>query len=541
MLPTVYQSRSAISIYDAQFSGLSGSRKSIPTETISDIISALQSFVKTCQAFKVPHENIRILATEATRTAPNSVEFREQIKAVTGLGVELLSKEDEGRIGALGIASSFPAPLKGVVLDLGGGSVQISWVNMAVSGELQRSKSTVSMPFGAAAMMGRLNSGTKASDLSQEIESAFRNALQELDLPNDIHDPAADGITLYLSGGGFRGWGYTLMERHTIQLYPIPIINGFGISADAFHPQGVLAREFAHQDAQSTSEQRISNPITDDEFRISARRASQAPAVALLIDSLLTVLPKVSTVYFAQGGVREGSLYSLLPADLQSQHPLIAATQPFALPGAERLAEIIQNSIPQSSTTRLPSFLDLAYSRKAFTTALANLLAYHGSCPKDIRASAALRSTTTGILAATHGLTHESRAWLALALLGRWGASREDLPKTDTQFYDGLSMLIGAEAAWWAGYVGRVAGIVGAAFPAGCSEGNDINQLKCSAGWDDTGKRSVISLSADFDEDENVRKALKLLVKWGKKKKWSARLVQGYKVIVSGINEESSD
>ena len=469
------------------------------------------------------------------------MEFREQIKAVTGLGVELLSKEDEGRIGALGIASSFPAPLKGIVLDLGGGSVQISWLKLAMGGDLQRSKSAMSMPFGAAAMMGRLVSGTKAAELSNEIKSAFQNALQELDLPNDILDPMANGITLYLSGGGFRGWGYALMERHTIKPYPIPIINGFGISADAFSPQSVLGQDLAHQDAQAFPEQRISTPITDDEFRISARRASQAPAVALLINSLLTVLPKVSTIYFAQGGVREGSLYSLLPADIQSQHPLVAATQPFAAPGAERLAEIIQNSIPQSATTNLPPFLDLAYSRKAFTTALANLLTHHGSCPKDIRPSAALRSTTTGILAATHGLTHESRAWLALALLGRWAASREDLPKTDTQFYDGLSMLVGAEAAWWAGYIGRFAGVVGAAFPAGYGEENDIRPSKCSAEWDDKGKKSVILLSAEFDGDENVRKALKQLVKWGKKKKWGARLVQGYKVVISGMNDENSD
>jgi retrograde regulation protein 2 len=55
----------------------------------------------------VPGNSIRIIATEATRTAINSAEFRKEIKEATGLTVEMLPKEDEGKVGALGIASSF--------------------------------------------------------------------------------------------------------------------------------------------------------------------------------------------------------------------------------------------------------------------------------------------------------------------------------------------------------------------------------------------------------------------------------------------------
>jgi retrograde regulation protein 2 len=67
----------------------------------------------------VPETNIRVLATEATRTATNSEDYRQQIKRATGWDVDMLPKEIEGRIGALGIASSF-AEVDGLVMDLGG-------------------------------------------------------------------------------------------------------------------------------------------------------------------------------------------------------------------------------------------------------------------------------------------------------------------------------------------------------------------------------------------------------------------------------------
>lgn len=67
----------------------------------------------------MPSDKIRILATEATRTATNSVDFRQQIKNATGWEVDMLPKEVEGRIGALGVASSF-SNVEGLVMDLGG-------------------------------------------------------------------------------------------------------------------------------------------------------------------------------------------------------------------------------------------------------------------------------------------------------------------------------------------------------------------------------------------------------------------------------------
>lgn len=121
-LPTVFQDRAAISLYDAQYQ--SGDKGPIPQDVIDNVLAALARFKVACADFGVAKDKIRILATEATRTAVNSVDFRQQIKDATGWDVDMLPKEMEGRIGALGVASSF-SDVEGLVMDLGGACLAI--------------------------------------------------------------------------------------------------------------------------------------------------------------------------------------------------------------------------------------------------------------------------------------------------------------------------------------------------------------------------------------------------------------------------------
>lgn len=116
-----------MSLYDAQYqAGPKGERGPIPQETIAEIIPALEGFKQTSIDFGVPQrtENVRILATEATRTAVNADEYISKIESALGepWKVTLLKKEDEGRVGALGVVSSVggSSGLEGLVMDLGG-------------------------------------------------------------------------------------------------------------------------------------------------------------------------------------------------------------------------------------------------------------------------------------------------------------------------------------------------------------------------------------------------------------------------------------
>src|ERR1700743_236716 len=117
---------------------------------------------------------------------------------------------------------------------------------IAKDGHVQTSsKGSISFPYGAAAMTRQLADLSISSPdqkeyhkshspiksprevLAENMKAQFRQAYEDLDLPDSLrHHAKHGGLTLYLSGGGFRGWGYLLMAQHRVSPYPIPIING---------------------------------------------------------------------------------------------------------------------------------------------------------------------------------------------------------------------------------------------------------------------------------------------------------------------------
>ena len=115
-MPTIFQDRSGISLYDVQHT--TGTKAPIPSTVIEDILAALLRFRSVCKDFSVSDSNIRIVATEATRNALNRDDLLREIKARTGWDVKLLAKEEEGRLGAMGIASS-AAHVEGICIDVG--------------------------------------------------------------------------------------------------------------------------------------------------------------------------------------------------------------------------------------------------------------------------------------------------------------------------------------------------------------------------------------------------------------------------------------
>lgn len=432
--PTVYQNRCGISLYDAQ--NAAGNKVPIPSNVIDDVLAVLLRFKRTCKDFDVQDKQIRLVATEATRNAINREDLLGQIEKSTGWKVELLTKEEEGRFGAMGIASSIDH-IDGICMDMGGGSVQMTWMVKKPNGEVDISPvGSVSFPYGAAALMSTLSEvdGQKEASVQDEIASRFQRGLDDIQIPPGLRDEALrkGGYTLYLSGGGFRGRGYILMSNEDMQPYPVPIINCYRVGATRF---------FSNLEEP---------PASASAFRVSSRRASQVPAVLLVIKALAQAEVPISQVIFTQGGVREGLLYSGLPPSIRAQSPLIASTLPHAPRSTAPLTSFLRDAVPDMVTTEM-------------LTSTVNLLYFHGSMPKDIRAAAALRSTTTGVLAGAHGLSHQDRGILALILCERWGA---DLSEADIPLYDGLQILTG-HLTWWTKYVGRVAKGIANLFPAG--------------------------------------------------------------------------
>ena len=428
-MPTIYQDRSGISLYDAQYS--TGKKAPIPFTVIQEVLAALIRFKSSCHDFGVLDSNIRVVATEATRNATNRDDLLGTIKQKTGWTVQLLAKEEEGRLGAMGIASSVD-DLKGICMDMGGGSVQLTWVVKRPTGDIEMGPS-VSFPYGAAALLAELSTREQVG-LQEEVCMRLQNAIEkELGIPQWLWEEAKcnNGFNVYLSGGGFRGWGQLLMSRARTQPYPIPIINGYRVSKVEFFPN-------------------ISTPLDGSKsHRISTRRASQVPAVQLLLGAMEKAQLPVSHATFAQGGVREGLLYEGLPPPIRAENALVAATRPYAPPSATAFYQLLDCFTLVTAPLRIATI---------------NLLYTHGPITKDIRAAAALRSTTTGILASANGLDHIERGMLALILCERWDA---DLPDTDTGLLNSMIEVCGPYPSWCAAFMGRLAKGIASLYPAG--------------------------------------------------------------------------
>ena len=488
--PTIYQDRCGISLYDAQHA--TGVKAPIPSAVIEQVLAALLQFKRTCQDFQVADSNIRLVATEATRNAVNREDLLGQIMERTGWKVELLRKEEEGRLGAMGIASSINH-MGGICMDMGGGSVQMTWVIKTLNGDIDMSPvGSVSFPYGAAALMSTLSkvSVQKEAALRDEIASKLQTGLEDIQIPSSLRNEALqnDGYTLYLSGGGFRGRGYVLMSTEDIQPYPIPIINCYSVGGPRFF---------------SNLEESTADPSA---FRVSSRRASQVPAVQLVIKALSQAAIPISKVIFTQGGVREGLLYSALPPSIRAQSPVVASTLPYAPKSAAVLQALLRNAVPSDSVENelLISTINMCY--------------FHGSLPKDIRAAAALRSTTTGVLAGAHGLSHRDRSILGLILCERWAA---DLSEADTLLYDSLEKLVG-HLAWWTRYIGRVAEGIANLFPAGVVR-DDEATVGVESGVSSTKDIGYCWLKVSVPREDlvgTVNNLAESLTKLGKKKHW---------------------
>lgn len=520
ILPTVYVYRVGISLYDAQFDPSTGKRIPIPKDVIEAITESLLRFKTICSEFFVHADNIRILATEATRTAINSSEFRTHIKHRTGLTVELLAKEEEGHVGAMGIASSF-SNIRGLVMDLGGGSAQVTWI-ISEKGNIRTSpKIAISFPYGAAALTKRLADCDSSDDpegarkaFRDEIRNNFQNAFLDLEVPEELvkEAQAQGGFHVYLSGGGFRGWGYLLLSlaQKAGQHYPISIINGFKVSGDEIRDTARLKEVAA--DAKKI-------------FRVSDRRRYQVPSVAFLINAIVgSIQPQVAVARFCQGGVREGIFFKDLSPEIRAQDPLTVATMPYARSSALEFATLLLKAIPPNSKKRSsPSTMDAD-----LVQAYCNLLYVHTHLNKEAASVAALYCSSTGLLASAHGISHSARARLAVMLDDRYEG---ELPPREEKFKAALCELLTTEEVWWCKYVGCVGWLIGIVYPAGVIGMEP--RLGLSARWSDClgkqGNKSGIELTVsvpkhgtdNMTEAAEMRGDIKKLEKIGKKKSWS--------------------
>ncbi|HSH01599.1 MAG TPA: Ppx/GppA phosphatase family protein [Anaerolineae bacterium] len=88
-------------------------------------LATMRLFKRFCAGYGV--DTILATATSAVREAPNGPAFVRQVKEETGITLQVLTGEQEAYYGVLGVLNEIPMET-GYILDIGGGSAQISEV-----------------------------------------------------------------------------------------------------------------------------------------------------------------------------------------------------------------------------------------------------------------------------------------------------------------------------------------------------------------------------------------------------------------------------
>lgn len=414
-------------------------------------------FKSIADDYGVPPEQVSVFATEAMRKAANAASMLQAIQVSSGLGVQILAPAVETLFGAMGARSGF-AEVNGLFLDLGGGSVQMTYMNSAREGyEVAAAQSGESLPFGAARLIKILESGGEEaqvaakSDLHAGMGGAFSKLQQKFpDLRDLVAQSGSGGIDVYLCGGGFRGYGSMLMHNDPIHPYPIPAVGAYTVNGTFFK--------------QTHAMNKVNKEYEGKIYGMSKRRRQQFPAILTVVESLIATVHGIRTVTFCSGGNREGALLMKFPREMREVKPLSL----LHLPGGQE-SDVVTASVIATIMSTIPKDFDTSKIATVFTLGLGSLFAgriwARFGEPSEANAAYELHRAITEQPSAP-GLTHLARAILGLTLCARWGSN---LGPVDQKLHKSLRELACAEsleATFWADYFGAVASVLTTICPA---------------------------------------------------------------------------
>lgn len=235
---------------------------------------------------------IEAVATAAVREAANGAAFVKAAEQELGAPIRIISGADEGFLSAEGVLSGIP-DAKGVVGDLGGGSLELCPVSAGTAGK------AATLPLGPFRLLDE--SGAQPRTAS-EIAAA---ALQKLDWLG-----AYEGQRLYAVGGAWRNFARLHMARSR---YPLHILHHYTIDraeAEAF--AGFISGQ------SRRSLERIA--------AVPRRRIELMPYASAVLEAVLKAL-KPQEVVISAYGLREGLLFGKLSKADRVRDPLLEAAR----------------------------------------------------------------------------------------------------------------------------------------------------------------------------------------------------------------------
>jgi exopolyphosphatase/guanosine-5'-triphosphate,3'-diphosphate pyrophosphatase len=335
----------------------------------------------TALAKQMPVERFKMVATAAVRDAADGPDFAKEVQRRFGFPVDVLSGEEEARLGAMGILGGVK-DADGLFGDLGGGSLDLVLLE---NGQFKKS---ATVPLGHLRL---------AEDSGGSMSAALKLADKAFGAIDWLRDAA--GHNFYAVGGACRSLARIHIEQTD---YPLHVLDYLTIPAK---PALDLTKLIAGQSPASL--ERMSS--------VARRRADTLPFASLAINRLLEIT-KAKALVFSGFGLREGLFFEQLPPNLRRGDPLVSVCEGFAQRGgrfAVHGEEIYNWMIPVLAD------LDEADHRLVLSAALLSDIGWTEH--PDYRALHAFLRVLRFPIA---GITHRERVMLAIATFVRYNGRR---------------------------------------------------------------------------------------------------------------------
>lgn len=216
-------------------------------------------------------KNIISIGTAAVRAAKDGPDFIKALEKEFGLSIRVISGDEEARLSALGVISRAPGA-RGIVADLGGGSIELAHVKDGKVGK------ALSLPLGSLIL----------SDYGKDLRKILRENFSNL--PQDFRQREP----LYVVGGTLRAIAKISIKMGK-QKYEL---HGYRMS----RKQIAEVCEHIRDRAPSTLAKK---------YKVRSSRAKTLKPGAILLEELIKELD-IPEVIVSLGGLRDGVLRETL-------------------------------------------------------------------------------------------------------------------------------------------------------------------------------------------------------------------------------------
>ncbi|KAA0972713.1 Ppx/GppA family phosphatase [Aureimonas fodinaquatilis] len=246
---------------------------------------------------------LRLIATEACRSAANGEEFLERVHKELGLDLEIVSRETEARLAVSGCGSLVDRAARGAVLfDIGGGSSEIALLDLSAGATRRLSNHIVdwtSLPVGVVSLAERYGGRNVSPEQFQAMVDDVSSHIAQF--------PGKDRLAEHVGKAGFHllgtsGTVTTLAGVHLgLERYDRRQVDGLWL-------RNAEVSELVARICDWSFEERIANPC------IGSERADLVLAGCAILEAIRRQWP-APVLRVADRGLREGLLIEMMVAD----------------------------------------------------------------------------------------------------------------------------------------------------------------------------------------------------------------------------------